>query len=65
MILWQPHWDGRVVRTTAYLKTIMEVYGKNTQYTDLLRVGPISRKLKHCIINLQIDLKFLYISVLP
>ena len=37
------------------------------KYTDLLCVGPMSRKLKRkrCIINLQIALKFVYISALP
>ena len=28
VILWQPHCDLRVVSTTAYLKAIMDVYGK-------------------------------------
>ena len=28
VILWQPYCELRVVRTTAYLKAIMEVYGK-------------------------------------
>ena len=29
MILWRPHCDLRVVKTTANLKAIMEVYGKH------------------------------------
>ena len=29
------------------------------KYTDLFCVVPISRKLKHCIVNLQTALKFL------
>ena len=40
VILWQPHCDLRVVRTTAYLEAIMEVYGKT--FTGL---GPISSRV--------------------
>ena len=36
MTLWQPHCDLRVVRTTAYLKAIMEVYGKT-----ITGLGPV------------------------
>ena len=28
VILWQPHCDFRVVRTTTYLKAIKEIYGE-------------------------------------
>ena len=37
MILWQPHCALRVVRTTAYLKAMMEVYGKR-----VTGLGPVA-----------------------
>ena len=49
----------------ADIKEAMDSYTiAEWKYTDLFCVVPISRKLKHCISNLQIALKFLYISVL-
>ena len=37
MSLWQPHCELRVVRTTAYIQAIMEVYGKHLQIWVLKR----------------------------
>ena len=35
------------------------IHNSRVEYTDLFCVVSISRKLKHCIINLQTALKFL------
>ena len=55
-----------VLLEVADIKGRYELYTiAEWKYVDLFCVVPISRKLKRCIINVQISLKFLYISVLP
>ena len=59
VFLWQPHCDLRVVRTTAYLKAIMEVYGKEVQVWALRTSdggnGNHSASLSIILIKIEVD----------